>query len=277
MWDGRNSSGNPVADGAYTVRVTFNPGGSFTYPAKLVAGPDQCEGVFIVGKTEHDTQVIIDNYCSRIRASMERRKSMFPNYKYVVIPTVNDGKVYGNFGTRMRKKLREWFGTTLRDFYWYGHGSPATLDIGGMTFHSATSPRGKRILWPDQVNPLLNLSPYFALGNASVNSVYLDACNTATSSYSWLNAFLMNGIPEECCFVGMGGLNGALTATNSFGTFESIWYDYNVRYLDYVAAGYYRSQAIALAISNCGGMDNGFSPKTPGLIQRYGDAQIPRY
>ena len=275
-WDGKLYDGSDAPRAIYSASAEFTDGTTYQWHPKLVKTFTEFEGIFIVGRTEYDTQGIINDYVSHIRTRMELRRQSFPEYRYVVIPTTSSSTDLGNLGYRMRAAIRRSFGTVLQDFYYYGHAGPSRFDVGGITFHANAPLVNGQYKIPDLRRPWDNLTVSYALNGRTPNSVYLDGCVTAGDT-QWLQGWNIDGQPELACFVGMQSLNGALTAENSFGKQKSIWYDYNTRYWTKISSGQYMSQAISNAMRECTGLAPGFSPKDPGLIQRYGDAQIPRY
>jgi hypothetical protein len=153
----------------------------------------------------------------------------------------------------LQRKIYNYFSTTVRDFYYYGHALPTEFDFGALQFFAGQGPA--------------NYSP-FSSGNIDVGSVtgnlghffnivILDGCNTAGPvpvdttgnpgpvDYSWFTGF---GMYVNGSIVSYDGYTEGFDVHGPFGSGPSPWSQWDYLLWGNLAGG--NQTTLSTAIQN---------------------------
>lgn len=223
MWSGGSSPSD-----TYTAQVTFQPG-SQVRSWNTFLGKGAPEFMGLIAAVETDNPVEMSTYDHWLGQQVA---PCYPNANYVWIllhtaANVNQGEGSWPSDT-LQRKIYQYFATTVRDFYYYGHASPIEFDFGALHFFALTLPANKPAFQSGDIDVgsvTQNLGHLF-------NIVVLDGCNTAgpdpvTSNgnpgpvdFSWFNAF---DISVNGSIVAYDGYTEAFDQHGLWGSGPSPW------------------------------------------------------
>ncbi len=165
---------------------------------------------------------------------------------------VNQGE--GNWPSDALKfKIYQYFSSTVRDFYYYGHAFPAAFSFGDLHFFPLKSAPGR----PAYASGDINVRSVTQDQGHSFNIVILDGCNTAGPdpvtpdgnpgpvTYDWFNAF---NIWYTGSIVAYDGYTEGFDVRGVFGTGPSPWSRWDYTLWGYLAG--YGQVSLSSAIQN---------------------------
>lgn len=297
-WNGKNALEQILLMDEYRVRIKYGLNGSYNdwspwKPITVTQGSPNY--LALVSITEKDNPTITIDYAQELKERLFNRSQSYWSFKPLVLTRYHkkdygppfgpekDGRIYAS--EKLRLRIRLWLESTVKDFYYYGHGSFGTTNSGvhvgnfqwgGLNFYSYQAYESGGVP-SDTVFPAeyLSVPGLFGSGRGDFNTVFLDMCFSAgldtTPSYLWRDAFQIYA-PEEQSFIGFRGDSYLNTDGNGN---ASNWHSWRSAFWYYVCSGYYISQAQTLANQDITGPGPNITPATSNKTQIYGNEQIP--
>ena len=181
-WDGTDATGVVQANGDYAVQLTALDAQSHQKQTKkhmaLVKG--EPNALALIQKTSahlSDDQTLADT----ISAQLKIMQGNNAGFTYVVLPTTKFAD------KRTRRAIRNWMGTTVTDFYLFGHGCSALDGLppigywGGANFWAGTFPVNSSIYQDSLKAPELHIIVSQVTKGRQYNFAMMDVCGSAGS------------------------------------------------------------------------------------------------
>jgi hypothetical protein len=249
IWNGGSSPSDN-----YSTNLTFQtPSGPKTHTSYTFLARNAPQFMGLIAAVESDNPTEMSTYDHWLGQTVA---SCYPaNYVWILLhTTANTSQGEGTWPSdTLQNKIYQYFSTTVRDFYYYGHGYPEEFHFGDLVFYAVTEPPTSPAFEDHQINVgsvTQNMGHQF-------NIVILDACNTAGPepvlkngnpgpvTYSWFKSF---GIPTTGSMVAYDGYTEGFDVHGIFGSGPSPWSQWDHYLFGYLAG--FGQVSLSTAIQN---------------------------
>ncbi len=216
-WDGTDRTGVVVVEDDYSVQLTAvdSQGGQKIKKkhVDLIKGSPNALVLYEEASSNHNDDIALIN---TIKAQLKRMQLTNPGFTFKVLPLIATAPKVD------RLKIRKWMGSTVTDFYLFGHGSaggqglPPVAYYGGAMFWGGSFPVTSQIYQDSLKAPELHLIVPIITAGRQYNFAMIDACGGAgddgngnpanPADQSWANAFnIGSNINFASAFFGWDG------------------------------------------------------------------------